>query len=159
MYGTLQAACKNIDLLFKKKFNGLSLVAIPNVIIFQVLFSLISPFMDLALVLAIIWALWQKNSHPNDFSAIFSASQIIFFYVYFTLIDILIALAAFLSEENKKWSLLWLLPLQRFFYRQLLYLVSLKSLFTALNGKFVSWGRQERKNTVEKKLAEQFSSS
>jgi len=75
------------------------------------------------------------------------------------LIDILIAFAAFISEENKKWSLIWLLPFQRFFYRQLLYLVSLKSLFMALSGKLVLWGKQERKNTVENRLAEEFSSS
>jgi peptidoglycan-N-acetylglucosamine deacetylase len=153
MYGTLQAAWKNLDLLFSGKFNGLTLIAIPNVIIFQVLFALISPLMDLALLFSVVWAIWQKNFHPNDFSAIFSVKQILIFYLYFTLIDFLVAIFAFLTEKNKKWRLIWLLPLQRFFYRQLLYIVSVRSVLTALSGKLVQWGKLERNNSVEEELA------
>jgi peptidoglycan-N-acetylglucosamine deacetylase len=154
MYGMLQVAWKNLDLLFGGRFNGLSLVAIPNILIFQVFFALISPVMDLFLLFSIAWAFWQKSFHPNDFSAIFSIRQVLIFYLYFTLIDILIAVAAFLSEDEKKWRLLPLLPLQRFFYRQLLYVVAIKSLITAISGNFVSWGKLERKNTVQKSLIE-----
>ena len=110
--------------------------------------------MDLVLLLSIVWAFWQKSFHPDDFSAIFSIRQVLIFYLYFTLIDILIAVAAFLSEKEKKWRLLPLLPLQRFFYRQLLYIVAIKSLVTAVSGSFVTWGKLERKNTVRKSLVE-----
>lgn len=154
MYGMLQVAWKNLDLLFRGQFSGLSLVAIPNIIIFQVFFSLISPVMDLVLVASVAWAFWQKSFHPDDFSAIFSIRQVLIFYLYFTLIDILIAIAAFLSEREKKWRLLPLLPLQRFFYRQLLYIVAVRSLVNAVSGNFVSWGKLERKNTVKKSLVE-----
>jgi cellulose synthase/poly-beta-1,6-N-acetylglucosamine synthase-like glycosyltransferase len=154
MYGMLQVAWKNLDLLLRGRLNGLSLVAIPNIIIFQVFFALVSPVMDLVLIVSIVWAFWQKSLHPDDFSAIFSIRQVLIFYLYFTLIDILIAVAAFLSEDEKKWRLLPLLPLQRFFYRQLLYIVAIKSLVTAISGNFVTWGKLERKNTVRKSLAE-----
>jgi hypothetical protein len=110
--------------------------------------------MDLVLLISIAWAFWQKSLHPDDFSALFSIRQVLIFYLYFTLIDLLIAVAAFLSEDERKWHLLPLLPLQRFFYRQLLYIVAIKSLITAISGNFVTWGKLERKNTVQKSLVE-----
>ena len=44
--------------------------------------------------------------------------------------------------------LLWWLPLQRFGYRQIMYYVVVRSLWTALRGPFVGWGKLERHGTV-----------
>jgi hypothetical protein len=41
------------------------------------------------------------------------------------------------------------LPLQRFGYRQIMYYVVLRSLWTALRGPFVGWGKLERHGTVK----------
>ena len=43
----------------------------------------------------------------------------------------------------------WLL-LQRFVYRQLMYYVIVKSLFVALRGSLVGWGKFERRGTVQR---------
>ena len=50
MFGTMQAAWKHVDALFRPRYGALGFVALPNVMIFQVLFPLISPVMDLLLV-------------------------------------------------------------------------------------------------------------
>ena len=50
MYGTMQAAWKHRDVLFRPRYGALGFVALPNVLIFQVLFPLISPVMDLMLI-------------------------------------------------------------------------------------------------------------
>jgi cellulose synthase/poly-beta-1,6-N-acetylglucosamine synthase-like glycosyltransferase len=49
MYGTMQAAWKHRDVLFRPRYGALGFVALPNVIVFQVLFPLVSPIMDLLL--------------------------------------------------------------------------------------------------------------
>ena len=50
MFGTMQAAWKHADVLFRPRYGALGFVALPNVLIFQVLFPLISPVMDLMLI-------------------------------------------------------------------------------------------------------------
>ena len=49
-----------------------------------------------------------------------------------------------LFEGNESKSLLIWLPLQRFGYRQLMYYVVVRSIFTALGGAVVGWGKVER---------------
>jgi hypothetical protein len=51
-------------------------------------------------------------------------------------------------EKKEKWSLMWWLVLQRFGYRQLMYYVVIRSVWTAIRGPSVGWGKQERKATV-----------
>ena len=46
------------------------------------------------------------------------------------------------------------MPLQRFFYRQLIYYVAIKSVATAVIGQVVGWGKFERTATVEEPVEE-----
>jgi hypothetical protein len=52
-------------------------------------------------------------------------------------------------EKGEDWRLLWWLPLQRFGYRQIMYYVVVRSLWTAARGPFVGWGKLERHGTVK----------
>jgi hypothetical protein len=70
------------------------------------------------------------------------------FYAAFMTVDLAAAALAFAMEKKEKWSLLWWLVLQRFGYRQLMYYVVVRSVWTALKGPSVGWGKQERKATV-----------
>ncbi len=56
--------------------------------------------------------------------------------------------SGFLLERREEWSLLIWLPLQRFWYRQLMYYVAVKSTLIAIRGQAVGWGKLERKATV-----------
>ena len=62
--------------------------------------------------------------------------------------DFAAAALAFVFEprENKR-LLVWLF-LQRFFYRQLMYYVAIKSTLASLRGVAVEWNKLERKATV-----------
>src|SRR6185436_12582996 len=68
MYGTLQAAWKHIDTVFRPSYGALGMFAIPNVFIFQIIFPLISPIMDLAMIGSLAECLWQRYQHPVDYS-------------------------------------------------------------------------------------------
>jgi hypothetical protein len=73
----------------------------------------------------------------------------VFRYALFLAVDWLAAAFAFVPERREQRGLLWWLLLQRFGYRQLMYVVMLKSLAAAARGALVGWGKLERKATVE----------
>ena len=150
MYGTLQTAWKHRDTMFKPKYKGLGFFAVPNVFIFQVFFPLVSPFMDLTIILSLFWVGWQKYSHPLSFSSSLAFQQILVFYLFFLFIDFLTGTIPFFLEHKEKWSLLFWLPLQRFYYRQLMYYVAIKTFIAAIMGRLVGWNKFERKATVQK---------
>ncbi len=147
MYGTLQAAWKQRDTLFRPRFGSLGLVALPNLLLFQVVFPLVSPVMDLELFVSGAAALVQSMQHPQEFSAD-TFSRTLFYYAVFIAVDGLAAVFGFLLERDEDWTLLIWLPLQRFWYRQLMYYVAVKSTLTAIRGSAVGWGKLERKATV-----------
>jgi peptidoglycan-N-acetylglucosamine deacetylase len=150
MYGTLQAAFKQRDTLLRPRFGGLGLVALPNLLLFQVIFPLISPVMDLEMVVSASVAAVQAYQHPAEFSSD-PFSRTLFYYALFIAVDGLAALVGFLLERREDWTLLAWLPLQRFWYRQLMYYVAVKSTLTAIRGSAVGWGKLERKATVVRK--------
>jgi peptidoglycan-N-acetylglucosamine deacetylase len=148
MYGTLQAAWKHADALFRPRYGSLGFIALPNIFIFQVLFPLISPVMDLLMLVTLLTSAINKLQHPNEFSAD-SLRRALFYYALFVAIEFAAALIAFLLEgkENKR-LLVWLFW-QRFFYRQLMYYVAIKATLASLKGIAVEWNKVERKATVK----------
>lgn len=151
MFGTLQTAWKHRDTFGKKRFGGLGFFALPNVFIFQIIFPLISPLMDLMMIFSLAWSFWQFHYHTVDYAADFYLQKIIFYYLIFLLIDFISSDIPFLMEKKEDWKLLFWLPFQRFYYRQLMYYVAIKSFFAAVKGKTVGWNKFERKATVYSK--------
>ena len=147
MYGTLQAAWKHIDTLFRPRYGVLGMLAIPNVFVFQILFPLVSPVMDLLMLWSLLIAAWQRYQHPLDYTAD-TLQRVLFYYALFFTLDLLAAFVAFLLDRKEDWSLLMWLVFQRFLYRQLMYYVAIKSTLTAIRGTLVGWGKLERKATV-----------
>ncbi len=148
MYGTMQAAWKHRDVLFRRRYGALGFVALPNVIIFQVLFPLVSPIMDLLLVSSLGSAAFNHWHHPEEYSAD-NLWRVLFYYALFVTVDYLAAILAFALERKESWGLLIWLVWQRFFYRQLMYYVAIKSTITSLKGVLVGWGKLERKASVQ----------
>lgn len=147
MFGTMQAAWKHRDVLFRPRYGALGSVALPNVIIFQVLFPLVSPIMDLLLVWSLGTAALSHWQHPAEYSPD-ALWRVLFYYALFVAVDYLAAALAFaLERKEDPWLLVWLFW-QRFFYRQLMYYVAIKSTLTSLRGALVGWGKLERKATV-----------
>jgi cellulose synthase/poly-beta-1,6-N-acetylglucosamine synthase-like glycosyltransferase/peptidoglycan/xylan/chitin deacetylase (PgdA/CDA1 family)/spore germination protein YaaH len=147
-YGTLQCLWKHQDALFRPRYGTLGFVAMPNVWIFQILFPLISPVMDLMLFYTLASVAFDRWQHPFDYSSS-SLQRVLFYYALFLAIDWITAGFAFLLERRERWSLLWWLFLQRFCYRQVMYYVMIKSVAMAIRGPVVGWGKLERKATAE----------
>ena len=149
MYGTLQTVWKHRDVWGRRKYGALGFFSVPNVLIFQIIFPLVSPLMDLTMILSIAWAAFQNHYHPIDYSYWHAFSKILTYYIFFLVIDLLTAAIPFLLEHKESWTLIIWLPLQRFYYRQLMYYVAIKSTLTVLRGSVVGWGKFERKATVK----------
>lgn len=147
-YGTLQCLWKHRDALFRPRYGALGFVALPNVWIFQILFPLISPIMDLLLIYTLISSAAYRLEQPGEYSFT-NVRQVVFYYALFLAVDWCTAAFAFLLERKERWRLLWWLFLQRLCYRQVMYYVMLKSVATAIGGSLVGWGKLERKATVE----------
>jgi len=146
MFGTLQAAWKHKRALFNPRYGALGFVALPNILIFQVFFPLISPVMDLLTLGTVASHAWSAlHGRPTSTDALLT---VLAYYALFTAVDFAAALLAFALEPQEDKSLLWWLFPQRFCYRQLMYYVAIKSTLAALRGVEVGWGKLERKATV-----------
>ncbi|MEP7185063.1 MAG: glycosyltransferase family 2 protein, partial [Rhodanobacter sp.] len=146
-YGTLQCLWKHRDATFRPRYGALGMIALPQVWLFQILFSVVSPLVDLVLVWQIIATGLDYLQHRGQFDDT-NLMRMLIFYAAFMAVDLAAAALAFAMEKKEKWSLLWWLVLQRFGYRQLMYYVVVRSVWTAIRGPSVGWGTQERKATV-----------
>ena len=148
MYGTLQACWKHRDILLRRHGGTLGWIALPNVLVFQVTFPLISPVMDFTMLWTTLEALLNYLHHPgSDLGSSFWST--VYYYGIFLLLDATTALVAYLFEPDEDWRLLPWLLLQRFCYRQFMYYVAIKSFVAALRGPQVAWGRVRRYGSVQ----------
>ena len=152
-FGTLQCMWKHKDALFNPKYGALGFIAMPNVWIFQVLFPLISPVMDLIFVWTLAGAVITSLEHQQEYAHTpANLNEVLFYYALFLAVDWFGAFAAFLMEKSEDKKLLGWLLIQRFGYRQVMYWVMVKSVFSAIRGALVGWGKLERKATVEARV-------
>ncbi|MCX5764628.1 MAG: glycosyltransferase [Gemmatimonadetes bacterium] len=147
-FGTLQCAWKHRDTLLRPKYGSLGLVAMPNTWVFQLLLMALSPLSDLLFLYALVsvWLTWTDHGASYALSDL---ENLLAFYAIFLLTDWLGAFIAFLMEPDEQRSLSWLIVIQRFVYRQIMYSVVLRSFFAAIQGRVVGWGSLERKATAE----------
>jgi len=139
MFGTLQVAWKHARR--RGRGHGVTLVVIPNVFVFQFGFTLLAPIMDILLVIAVAGALIDAE---NETSVLLAK-----YWVFFQTVDaIAAAVGIALSHERRSWRLLPLIFLQRFCYRQLLYVVATRALLAAIKGRLVGWGKLVRTGSV-----------
>lgn len=128
-YGTYQCLWKHKRAFFR---GTLGWIGLPNMVLFQILFPALSPIGDLVMVAAIV---------RGDWSAFLAG------YLAFLVMDVCASLLAFWLDHKPKWWL-FLLLVQRFSYRQIMYYVSLKSMLAALRGLRHGWRKLDRKGTV-----------
>jgi cellulose synthase/poly-beta-1,6-N-acetylglucosamine synthase-like glycosyltransferase/spore germination protein YaaH/peptidoglycan/xylan/chitin deacetylase (PgdA/CDA1 family) len=152
-FGTLQCLWKHRDALFRYGWFGR--LALPVLWLFQIVFQVLAPLVDIQMFYALVafivsWAgsaVLKQDWQPLP-ETTHMLEQTAFFYLLFFVVDLAGALIAFrLDRERPK--LLWLLFFQRFVYRQLMYAVIWKSIWTALRGMRQRWGKLQRKGTVE----------
>ena len=142
-FGTLQAFWKHSDTLFRPKYGTLGFIALPNIFLFQLFLPLISPVIDLLFLgSAVAWLLWQYHIIRLPLMSVTATADLersTFFFLGFLLIDMLTCVLAFALERREDWSLLGPVLLQRFYYRQLMYVVLFRSVKEAVSGRPVGW--------------------
>jgi cellulose synthase/poly-beta-1,6-N-acetylglucosamine synthase-like glycosyltransferase/peptidoglycan/xylan/chitin deacetylase (PgdA/CDA1 family)/spore germination protein YaaH len=131
-FGTLQAAWKHRDALFVPKYGTLGFIALPSIWLFQVLLATLSPFAEVAMVVALTAGNWRT---------------VLLYYFAFFFLEVATGLLAYSLEGVPAWDL-FLLLFQRIYYRQMMLFVLAKSLIFALRGRLVGWGKLERKASV-----------
>jgi len=141
-FGTLQSFWKHSGTLFRPKYGTLGWIALPNIFIFQLALPLISPLIDLLFLGSVVlWAVerWHISWLPTIQSSTDTLLRSVFFFIAFLLIDILTCVVAFALERKEDWTLLVPVLLQRFYYRQLMYVVLFRSVKEAVSGRPVGW--------------------
>lgn len=148
-FGTLQCLWKHRDLLLQKNKNarGLSLIGIPQAWVFQIFFALISPLIDLALVLSMASTAQKIYQHGIDATQS-DLLKIGIYWLCFMTIDLGCGFIAYSLESRKTKFRPFLMAMQRFLYRQIMYWVCIKAIFTAITGLWTGWGKLERSGKV-----------
>jgi cellulose synthase/poly-beta-1,6-N-acetylglucosamine synthase-like glycosyltransferase/peptidoglycan/xylan/chitin deacetylase (PgdA/CDA1 family)/spore germination protein YaaH len=140
-FGTLQAVWKHRDTFLRPKYGTLGLVALPNVLLFQILLPVFSPLIDLLFLgsLALYFLARLHVGHVPELWTSDDVARAAIFFVAFLVIDLLTGVLAFTLEKGEDWWLLASFLLQRFYYRQLMYVVLVRSLLAAVQGRAVGW--------------------
>ena len=149
-FGILQAVYKHRGVVARKGVLGW--VALPNIVIFQILLPLVSPLIDIMFAVGTIWYLIQKHFHPDSTDPA-SFHKLVAFFFAFLVIDFIASAIAFALERRRDddkedvllLSQVWL---QRFAYRQLFSIVLFKTLKRALEGRRFAWDKLERTAAV-----------
>ena len=134
----MQSFWKNRDACFNPKHRALGMIALPNLLLFQILMPIIAPIADILFFFSIAWS-WRDPA---------SMQKLLLFYGLFLLVDVAVSVMAFSFQKEKFRKLVWLIP-QRFVYRQLMYVILFRSISRAIKGAGQGWGVLKRTGNVE----------
>ncbi|HVV08617.1 bifunctional polysaccharide deacetylase/glycosyltransferase family 2 protein [Amycolatopsis sp.] len=133
-YGTLQAVWKHRRSILERGQGGrLGRRGLPYLLLFQVLLPVLAPFVDLATVFGLF-----TEQRP----------VLLGYWLVFQLLQLIPGFVAFRLDRESLRPLL-ALPAQQFVYRQLMYLVVLQSVVTALAGVRLPWQKLHRRGIGE----------
>ena len=154
-FGIMQSFWKHKEAFLNPKYKNFGMIALPHILIFQMILPFLAPLADIILVLSLIAA--ALGIIPA------SLGHIVLYYIIFTLVDMAGAAIAYNFEnsalkhtqgtdgkrqkENYR-KLLWLFP-QQLIYRQLMYYILFKSFSKALKGELQGWGVLKRTGNVK----------
>jgi cellulose synthase/poly-beta-1,6-N-acetylglucosamine synthase-like glycosyltransferase len=151
-FGTLQAIWKHRAAFVRNKAMGL--FALPNILVFQMLLPMVSPFIDLMFLGGIAKYFVDRYYHPEAASAA-SFQKLLAYFGAFMLIDFFTSAIAFSLERRHPANkgdgwLLFHIWLQRFAYRQVFSVVLFKTVKRAIDGKPFNWDKLARTAQMSK---------
>ena len=146
-FGTLQCVYKHRAALFDVKRPILGFVALPQIWLFQIVLTAVAPLIDLAVVWSLISAIYGFTNHATEWSPD-QLTRPLFYWAAFIFLDLSAGTLGMTLERRAPWADLVWMPIQRFGYRQLMYYVVVKSIYAALHGARVVWGKLERRATA-----------
>lgn len=128
-YGTLQSLWKHRGYFGR---GSLGWIALPNLLLFQLIFPTLAPLSLIVLVAAAIRGAWLLP---------------LIWFAVFVVVDLTGAAVAF-RLERRSFKELWVVLAQRFYYRPFMYVVTLRSLLAAVIGRRHGWNKLERHGSV-----------
>jgi cellulose synthase/poly-beta-1,6-N-acetylglucosamine synthase-like glycosyltransferase/peptidoglycan/xylan/chitin deacetylase (PgdA/CDA1 family) len=133
-YGTLQAMWKHRGAWVQRGQAGkLGRRGLTYLLLFQVLLPLLAPVVDVFAIYGLVFL---------------DPLRVGLVWLGFLALQVGMGLYAF-RLDGERAGPLWTLPLQQFVYRQLMYLVVIQSVFTALAGSRLRWQRMERYGSLD----------
>lgn len=136
-FGVMQSFWKHRDTCFNPRFKNLGMIAMPNILIYQILLPLLAPLADIIMLIGLFTGY---------------AGRIFVYYLIFMVVDAAAAVLAFSFEKEKFSKLWWVFP-QRLAYRQLMYIILFKAWRKALKGELQNWGKVKRTGNVQEVAA------
>jgi peptidoglycan/xylan/chitin deacetylase (PgdA/CDA1 family)/glycosyltransferase involved in cell wall biosynthesis len=132
-YGTLQAVWKHRAALWRPGEERIGRRGLPYLVLFQIVLPLLAPLIDVFSVYGLVFL---------------DAREVLGFWLTFNALQLGLGWYAFRLDRESP-AALWAMPLQQFVYRQLMYLVVIESLLSALNGTRMHWRPIARSGEVE----------
>lgn len=129
-FGTFQTLWKHKGAFFK---GTLGWIGMPNHMIFQVGFPMLAPVGDAVLIYALI---------TGDWNAIAAG------YLTFIGMDIIGSSIAYRLDRRPLWGI-WSVFVQRFCYRQFMYIVTFAAAIAVIRGRRHGWNKLDRLASVE----------
>jgi cellulose synthase/poly-beta-1,6-N-acetylglucosamine synthase-like glycosyltransferase len=132
-YGTMQAVWKHKAAVWHRDERRIGRRGIPYLVTFQLLLPMLAPVVDLFALYGLVF----RDPLP-----------VLGYWIGFNLLQLGQAWYAFrLDGESPR--PLWAVPLQQFVYRQMMYLVVIESVISALRGTRLRWQHVERTGQIE----------
>jgi hypothetical protein len=129
----MQAAWKHRAALWRPGEERIGRRGLPYLVLFQIVLPLLAPLIDVFSLYGIVFL---------------DSRAVLGFWLTFNVLQLGLGWYAFrLDRESPR--VLWAMPLQQFVYRQLMYLVVIESLLSALNGTRMHWRPIARSGEVE----------
>jgi poly-beta-1,6 N-acetyl-D-glucosamine synthase len=132
-FGTMQSVWKHRRALLRRREGPIGRIGLPYLVLFQIALPLLAPLIDVFALYGVLFL---------------DPLPVIFYWVGFNLLVLAQGTYAFHLDHERPW-VLWALPLQTFVYRQLMYLVVLQSVASAVQGLRLRWQHVERSGDVE----------
>jgi poly-beta-1,6 N-acetyl-D-glucosamine synthase len=128
-YGTMQSVWKHRGAVVDKgPGRRLGRIGLPYLVGFQVALPILGPAVDVFTIYGLLFL---------------NLRLFVMYWIAFTLLQMLVAAYA-LHLDGESMRPLWAVPLQQFVYRQMMYLVVLQSIASALAGVRVGWQQMRR---------------
>jgi cellulose synthase/poly-beta-1,6-N-acetylglucosamine synthase-like glycosyltransferase len=132
-YGTMQAVWKHKAALWRGGEGRIGRRGIPYLVLFQIALPALAPLVDLFALYGVLFL---------------DPFVVLAYWGGFNLLQLVLALYAFRLDAERTRTL-WAMPLQQLVYRQLMYLVVIESIISAITGARLRWHRAERTGEVE----------
>ncbi len=132
-YGTMQAVWKHRAAVWRPGEERIGRRALPYLVLFQIALPMLAPIVDVFALYGLLFL---------------DPAPVVAYWVGFNALQLLMGAYAF-RLDGESLRPLWTAPLQQFVYRQIMYLVVIESVITALTGKRLAWQNIERSGDVE----------